>query len=147
MEQHGVGMAYHRKLFKMKNMREIINQFEEVGIPFKYLINGLVGGFIWSVYQKSKFIDGLRQTIIGGTVSAYTTPLIIEQSSLGPGFIGFTCFVVGLLGMVIIDSIYKWGVSFLKKRALVSALISNVFKVEKNVSDALNEEDEVKEKK
>lgn len=78
----------------------------DLGIAVKFLINGLIGGVVWSVYKKSKLIDALRQIFIGGIVSAYATPVIIHYTSLSDEILGFTSFVIGMTGMVILDSIY-----------------------------------------
>jgi hypothetical protein len=97
----------------MKN--EFVRFLEDLGLPLHYIVNGVVGGFIWSIYRKLKFWDALRQIIIGGIVSGYFTPVVVAKTNLGDPFIGFTSFVVGMLGMVIIDSIYKYAVSQIKK--------------------------------
>lgn len=87
----------------------------DIGLVWKYALNGLVGGLIWSMYEKSKFWTAVRQIFIGGVVSGYSTPLIVNYTGMDLSFVGFTSFVVGMLGMVIIDSIYKYAVKTIKK--------------------------------
>lgn len=95
----------------MKN--EFLRILEELGIAFKYLINGLIGGFVWSVYKKSKFWEGVRQIFIGGMVSGYFTPIV--SKTLPTAAAGFTSFVIGMMGMVTIDSLYKYFVPRVSK--------------------------------
>lgn len=94
----------------MKN--DIFSALEQFGLIGKYLFNGLVGGLIWAIYKKAKFWEAIRQVFVGGIVSAYTTPFIAEKLSLKDA--GFISFVIGMIGMVIVEIIWKWGVSKLK---------------------------------
>jgi len=94
----------------MKN--EFFSLFEQLGLAWKYLLDGLIGGLVWSVYKKSKFWESVRQIFVGGVVSGFTTPFIVEKTSLSDA--GFISFVVGMIGMVIIEVVYKWGVGKLK---------------------------------
>lgn len=87
----------------------------DLGLVWKYAINGLIGGLIWSMYEKSKFWVAVRQIIIGGIVSGYTTPAIVTYTKMDLSFVGFTSFVIGMLGMVIIDSTYKRIIKLIKK--------------------------------
>lgn len=91
----------------MKN--EIFSNLDldNLGIGIKYLINGVIGAIIWAIYRKAKIVDAIRQVIIGGVVAGYFTPVIIAKTNMQMEFVGFTSFVVGMLGMVIIDTIYK----------------------------------------
>lgn len=88
---------------------------DHLGLIWRYAINGLIGGFIWSLYKKSKFIESFRQIITGGVVSGYFTPVIVHKVHMDMSFIGFTSFVIGMLGMVIIDTVYKYGVAILRR--------------------------------
>lgn len=91
----------------MKNeLNSFLSFLNDLGIGWKYLFNGLIGGVVYAVYNKSKFWDAVRQVFIGGMVSAYTTPLIAEKLSLS--YVGFLSFVIGTVGMVILDSLIKW---------------------------------------
>ena len=94
---------------------DIFTLLDSIGFIWKYAINGLVGGLIWSMYKKSKFWEAFRQIIIGGVVSGYFTPVIILKSNMDMSLVGFTSFVVGMLGMVIVDSLYKYIVKTIKK--------------------------------
>lgn len=93
----------------------IIQFLDDLGLVWKYAINGLIGGFIWSMYKKSKFWEAFRQVVIGGVVSGYFTPVIVSKTNMDLSLIGFTSFVIGMLGMVIVDSIYKYLVKIIKK--------------------------------
>lgn len=91
---------------------DIFNFFDQIGLGWKYLLNGLIGGFVWAIYKKIKFWESIRQMLVGGIVSGFTTPFIAERTSLNSA--GFISFVVGMVGMVIIEVIYKWAVAKLK---------------------------------
>lgn len=97
----------------MKN--DILGFLDDMGLGWKYALNGFIGGLIWSMYRKSKFWEALRQVFIGGIVSGYFTPVIVAKTNMGLSFIGFTSFVVGMLGMVIVDSIYKYVYKLIKR--------------------------------
>ena len=105
----------------MKN--DIFNFFDSLGLVWKYMINGLVGGFIWSLYKKAKFWEALRQIIIGGVVSGYFTPVIVSKYHMDLSLIGFTSFIIGMLGMVIIDSAYKYVAGNYKKWSLILKIL------------------------
>lgn len=95
---------------------DILHFLDELGLVWKYAINGLIGGLIWSMYKKSNFWESFRQIFIGGVVSGYFTPVIVFKAEMKDmSLIGFTSFVVGMLGMVIVDSIYKYAVRLIKK--------------------------------
>lgn len=98
------------KLTIMKN--DFVAFLSQLGVEWKYVINGLVGGAVWSLYKKADFWSSVRQIVIGGIVSGYTTPFILEKTS--PNSAGFISFTLGIIGMVLIDLIYKWGVEKLK---------------------------------
>ncbi len=101
----------------------IFNFLEDLGLVWKYAINGLIGGFIWSLYKKSKFWEAFRQILIGGIVSGYFTPVIVSKFGMDLALTGFTSFVIGMLGMVIIDSAYKYALSNYKKWGLVLKIL------------------------
>ena len=93
----------------------ILEFLDNLGLVWKYAINGFIGGFIWSMYRKSKFLESLRQVIIGGIVSGYFTPVIVSKTNMDLSLIGFTSFVIGMLGMVVVDSLYKYVAKLIKK--------------------------------
>jgi hypothetical protein len=97
----------------MKNT--LLHFLEQLGVPLNYVINGLIGGFIWSIYKKEKFWSSVRQIVIGGVIAGYFTPVIIARTDLSSPYIGFTSFIIGMLGMVLIDSFYKYALKWLKK--------------------------------
>lgn len=105
----------------MKNT--IFSLFNDLGLVWKYAINGLIGGFIWSLYKKSQFWEALRQIIIGGVVSGYFTPVVVAKSNMDLSLIGFTSFIIGMLGMVIIDSAYKYALGNYKKWTLILKIL------------------------
>lgn len=90
------------------NKYSFLSLLEDLGLVWKYALNGLIGGFVWSLYKKSKFLDALRQILIGGIVSGYFTPVIVAKFEMDLSLTGFTSYVLGMLGMVIIDSLYKY---------------------------------------
>jgi fructose-specific phosphotransferase system IIC component len=100
-----------------------LNLLEDFGIVWKYVINGLVGGFIWSLYKKSKFWEAFRQILIGGVISGYFSPVVITHFEMDLSLAGFTSFVIGMLGMVIIDSAYKYAVGNYKKWGLILKIL------------------------
>lgn len=102
---------------------EFIRTLDEFGIVFKYLVNGLIGGIVFSIYKKSKFWEAIRQVFIGGMVSGYFTPVIVKQANLSVETVGFMSFVVGILGMSIIDSFYKQCVIYLKKIKIIKKIL------------------------
>lgn len=97
----------------MKN--EVFSNLDTLGIGLKYLINGAIGAVIWAIYRKARIVEAIRQVIIGGVVAGYFTPVVIAKTNMQMEFVGFTSFVVGMLGMVIIDSIYKTVAEKLRK--------------------------------
>lgn len=94
---------------------DILSLLDDLGLVWKYALNGLIGGLIWSMYKKSKFWEAFRQIIIGGVVSGYFTPVIVARTKMDMSLVGFTSFVIGMLGMVIIDSLYKYLIKLIKK--------------------------------
>lgn len=90
----------------MKN--DLLRFIEEQGIGLKYLINGFLGAVVWSFYKQLKFLEALRQIFIGSIVAGYITPLIANKEGIAPEFMAALSFVVGMMGMLIIDAIYKY---------------------------------------
>jgi uncharacterized membrane protein YeaQ/YmgE (transglycosylase-associated protein family) len=105
----------------MKTQNIMKNDFQHfldsIGLAWNYAVNGLIGGAIWSLYKKSNFLEALRQIIIGAAVAGYLTPVIVSKASMNVETVGATSFVVGMMGMVIIDSIYKYVAKNIKKYA------------------------------
>jgi len=91
---------------------EFISVLDQLGLAWKYLLNGFIGGLVWAIYKKSKFWESIRQVFVGAMASGYTTPFIAKRLSLQDA--GFISFVIGMIGMVIVEIIYKWGVGKLK---------------------------------
>lgn len=85
---------------------------QTLGISWQNLVNGLIGGLVWSVYKRSKFYVALRQIFIGGIVSAYVTPFVASKTNLPAT--GFLSFVIGMIGMVVLDTLYNWAVKKIK---------------------------------
>jgi len=99
----------------MKAFETIAEFLNSLGIFWKYLINGLIGATVWAIYRKEPFITAIRQIIIGGLIAGYFTPVIVNKTSLSLDYVGFTSFVIGMLGMVLIDTAYKYVLSNYKK--------------------------------
>jgi hypothetical protein len=59
--------------------KELIDFLGNLGITWKYLANGVIGGAAWSFHTKSDIFDSIRQIFIGGMVAGFTTPLIAER--------------------------------------------------------------------
>lgn len=100
------------KTYKVDMKNEIVNFLNELGFGYKFLINGFIGGLVYAIYKKSKFWDSVRQVFVGSIVSAYITPIIAEKLSLT--YVGFLSFTIGMVGMVVVDLIYKWIVKKIK---------------------------------
>jgi uncharacterized membrane protein YeaQ/YmgE (transglycosylase-associated protein family) len=99
---------------KFISMKDNIFQFlEELGIGYKYLINGFFGALIWSLYKKLSFLEAVRQIIIGSVVAGYITPLIAHHQSLPIEHMAALSFVVGMMGMIIIEATYQYVKSFI----------------------------------
>lgn len=94
---------------------DLIRMIEDLGITIKFLINGLIGGFIWSLYKKSKFWEAVRQIFIGGVIAGYFTKVVANRGGIPDEATGFTSFVIGMMGMVIVDSMYKYSATRFKK--------------------------------
>jgi uncharacterized membrane protein YeaQ/YmgE (transglycosylase-associated protein family) len=91
------------------NMKfDIVKILEDLGIGYKYLINGFIGALVWSVYKKLRFVEAVRQILIGSLVAGYITPLVAYKEEIPIEYISALSFVVGMMGMIIIDSIYKY---------------------------------------
>lgn len=108
----------------MKN--EVFSNLDNLGIGLKYLINGSIGAIIWAIYRKARIVEAIRQVIIGGVVAGYFTPVVIAKTNMQMEFVGFTSFVVGMLGMVIIDSIYKTAVPFVVEKVKKIKAVWNI---------------------
>lgn len=96
-------------------MRDILQFLEDLGIEYKYLLNGFIGAVVWSLYKKLRFMEALRQVIIGSIVAGYITPLIAYKESIPIEYMAALSFVVGMMGMVIIDSVYKYIVNKIRQ--------------------------------
>lgn len=95
--------------------QSILDGLNDLGLIWKYGLNGLIGGFIWSMYEKSKFWSAVRQIIIGGVIAGYVTGVIVAKFNVDPSFVGFLSFVIGMSGLAIVDSISKWVLKLIKK--------------------------------
>jgi uncharacterized membrane protein YeaQ/YmgE (transglycosylase-associated protein family) len=80
----------------------------DLGISYKYLVNGFIGAFVWSIYKKMRLLAAIRQILIGSLVAGYVTPLIAFGERIGPQYMSALSFVVGMLGMILVDSVYKY---------------------------------------
>jgi uncharacterized membrane protein YeaQ/YmgE (transglycosylase-associated protein family) len=87
------------------NFLELLN---EMGIGWRYLLNGFIGAIVWSIYKKLKLIEALRQILIGSIVAGYITPLIAHKEAIPIEYMAALSFIIGMIGMIIIDGIYKY---------------------------------------
>jgi hypothetical protein len=85
---------------------EIINILDQLGLAWQNLVNGFIGAAIWAIHKKTKFWNAVRQIFIGGIVAGYATPFISKEISVRE--MGFLSFVIGTIGMVIVDNLYIW---------------------------------------
>ena len=97
----------------MKN--NVVDFLQAIGISWSSAISGVVGGAVLSIYRKDNFWNSVRNIFTGGVVSGYFTPVLQNYYSVNPQFIGFISFVCGIVGMVVIDCIYKYISSNTKK--------------------------------
>lgn len=109
----------------LKMKYNFLDFVHDLGIAWKYALNGLIGGIVWSLYKKSKFWEAFRQVIIGAVVSGYLTPVIVYKTNMSLELIGCTSFVIGMTGMVIIDSTYKMIVKKIKNYKQAIFIVNN----------------------
>ena len=86
----------------------IFDFLNDLGIGYKYLLNGFIGAVVWSIYKKLKLIEALRQILIGSIVAGYITPLIAYKEAIPIEYMAALSFIIGMMGMIIIDGIYKY---------------------------------------
>ncbi len=104
----------------------------EIGISYKYLVNGFVGAFVWSIYKKLRFWEAVRQILIGSLVAGYVTPLIAFGERIGQQYISALSFVVGMMGMILVDSVYK----YLKDKVKIFRKLKDLVALEKQVIES-----------
>src|ERR1044072_250241 len=80
----------------------------DVGIGYRYLINGFIGALVWSIYKKLRLIEALRQILIGSIVAGYVTPLVAYKEAIPIEYMAALSFIIGMMGMIIIDGLYKY---------------------------------------
>lgn len=108
---------------------DLFNILDSLGIGYKYLVNGFIGALVWSLYKKTKLVEALRQILIGSIVAGYLTPLIAFGEHIPQEYLSALSFVVGMVGMIILDGIYKFVVNkiraFKKGEAIIKRQDSN----------------------
>lgn len=87
------------------NFLEFLN---DLGIGWRYLLNGLIGAIVWSIYKKLRLVEALRQILIGSIVAGYVTPLIAYKEAIPIEYMAALSFIIGMMGMIILDGIYKY---------------------------------------
>lgn len=94
----------------MKNefFNSVVTFLNSLGIIWKYLVNGFIGATVWAIYKKEKFLAAIRQIIIGSFVAGYFTPIVVDKASVSIDYVGSISFIIGMLGMVLIDSAYRY---------------------------------------
>lgn len=103
------------KTNSLKMKFDVLKFLEDIGIGYKYLINGFIGAILWAAYKKLKFWEAMRQILIGSIMAGYVTPLIAYKENIPVEMSAGLSFIVGMMGMVIIDSIYKYVVNKAKQ--------------------------------
>ena len=114
----------------MKNMAtkmkiELLTFLESIGIGYKYLINGFIGALVWSIYKKLRILEALRQILIGSVVAGYITPLVAYKEDIPIEYMSALSFIIGMMGMIIIDSIYKYIVAAVAKYKKAKKLLKD----------------------
>jgi hypothetical protein len=89
----------------MNNFFEVLS---DMGIGYRYLINGFVGAMVWSLYKKLRLIEALRQILIGSIVAGYITPLVAYKEAIPIEYMAALSFIIGMMGMIILDGVYKY---------------------------------------
>jgi hypothetical protein len=85
---------------------DILTLLDQLGLAWQNLVNGFVGAAVWAIHKKTKFWSALRQIFIGGIVAGYSTPFLSKEISIRAT--GFLSFVLGTIGMVVVDNVYLW---------------------------------------
>lgn len=91
---------------------DFLHLLDQLGLAWQSIINGVIGAAVWSIHKKTKFLTALRQMFIGGLVAGYATPFIANEWSFKAQ--GFLSFVIGTIGMVVVDELYKWAAKKIK---------------------------------
>lgn len=99
----------------MNDKNGFIEFLDKLGLMWNFALNGLIGGFVWSLYKKLPIWESIRQMVIGTFIAGYLTPVIKMKTGMNDQLMGCVSFAVGIVGMVIVDSIYKYVVKTIKK--------------------------------
>jgi uncharacterized membrane protein YeaQ/YmgE (transglycosylase-associated protein family) len=105
----GNGTVFHNFFLQMKFLKmkmDIFSLLDQLGLAWTNLVNGFIGATIWAVYKKAKFWVAVRQIFVGGVVAGYSTPFLSKEISMRSS--GFFSFVLGVIGMVVIENLYQW---------------------------------------
>jgi len=85
---------------------DLFGLLDQLGLAWQNLLNGLIGAAVWAIHKKTTFGTALRQIFIGALVAGYSTPFLSKELSIHEtGFLGF---VIGTIGMVLVDNLYLW---------------------------------------
>jgi hypothetical protein len=87
---------------------DLLKFLDDIGIGHKYLLNGFIGAFVWSIYKKLRLLEAVRQILIGSIVAGYVTPLVAYKEQIPIEYMAALSFIIGMMGMIIIDSAYKY---------------------------------------
>ncbi len=112
----------------LKMKFDVVKFVDGLGIGYKYLVNGFIGSIVWSIYKKLRFVEALRQIVVGSLVAGYVTPLIAYGENIAAQYMAALSFVVGMMGMILIDTIYKW----LRDKLLIFKKLKQLLKLEEN---------------
>lgn len=105
-------------------MKDTLLKFlNEIGIVWQYLLSGVLGAAVWSIHKKKKFWDSVRNIISGGIVSSYATPFIANKVDVNLSFLGF---LVGIVGMNVLDELY---LVIVKNRGKLRDIFKTIFQI------------------
>jgi hypothetical protein len=85
---------------------DLFGLLDQLGLAWQNIVNGVIGSTVWALHKKAKFGVAIRQIFIGAMVAGYTTPFVSKEFSIRD--IGFVSFVIGTVGMVLLDTLYVW---------------------------------------
>jgi uncharacterized membrane protein YeaQ/YmgE (transglycosylase-associated protein family) len=85
---------------------DLFGLLDQLGLAWQNIVNGVVGATVWALHKKANFATAIRQIFIGAMVAGYSTPFISAEFSIRD--MGFLSFVIGVVGMVLLDRLYVW---------------------------------------
>src|SRR6056297_905962 len=91
----------------MYRMNDFFDAIEEAGFRLSDFVAGLAGGLVSLLIDDSeKSLWHRAFNVIAGAITAgYCTPLVAHWLALSPGFEGAVAFIIGSIGLKIMDKI------------------------------------------